>query len=485
MLGVAAETMRELRRAIGGRGFAMLAILAVAAPLGSCDYWGNPSHRIGGGGACPRPQLPVNSQPQFNDQQREMRALRQRGFRGDFFAQLELARRYEGRTPNDRNLEDPVESATWYGLALANSAGYEALSGRGMGGRGDRFRMIAHFDDCRTFERDTAYHQLNFLLSRMDGNEWDKVRKRIIYVLSTGGADGFRTLARMHDVGFGPFGEPADDEAAKDAGGGKDHPGLSAALQLFPRNDIDAYLYNDLAAQTGDVGAFVLMKDFEHAAAQRSGYAGVIESKVNRWVPPYEFYPPESPASGVPHSDESEPQGEVAEVALSRIDELPFIHVIDAMRFLGAIPKDGYRDANVDAREIQALQAMLGLEQTGRMKPIEKVRAIQYAATNGSAKAQLVLAVMYSEGVGVPMDYARSYAWFAKADKQGSPEAKYAMSSYFSLGVAGVADQDKAKAVVYQIDAALSGFKPSADRLSGILARTAAGSRPEGEREPW
>ena len=484
MLGVAAGTMRELRRAIGGRGFAVVAILAVAGSLGSCDYFANPAHKLGGG-ACPRPQIPVNSQPQFNDQQREIRALRQRAFRGDFFAQLELGRRYEARTPNDRNLEDPVEAATWYGLALANPSGYEALAGRGMGGRGDRFRMIAHFDDCRTFERDTAYHELNFLLSRMDGNEWDKVRKRIIYVLSTGGADGFRTLARMHDVGFGPFGEPVDDEAARDASGGKDHPGLSATLQLFPRNDIDAYLYNDLAAQTGDVGAFVLMKDFERAAAQRSGYAGVIESKVNRWVPPYEFYPPDAPPSGVPHSDESEPQGEVAEVALSRIDELPFIHVIDAMRFLGAIPKDGYRDANVDPREIQALQAMLGLEQTGRLKPIEKVRAIQYAATNGSAKSQLVLAVMYSEGVGVPMDYARSYAWFAKADKQGSPEAKYAMSSYFSLGVAGVADQDKAKAVVYQIDAALSGFKPSADRLSGILARTAAGSRPEGERGPW
>ena len=219
MLGVAAGTVRKLRHAAGGRGLAVVALLAVAGTLGSCDLLGNPGHKVGGG-ACPRPQIPVNAQPQFNDQQREVRALRQRAFRGDFFAQLELGRRYEARTPNDRNLEDPVEAATWYGLALANPSGYEALAGRGMGGRGDRFRMIARFDDCRTFERDTAYHELNFLLSRMDGNEWDKVRKRIIYVLSTGGADGFRTLARMHDVGFGPFGEPVDDEAAKDAGGG-------------------------------------------------------------------------------------------------------------------------------------------------------------------------------------------------------------------------------------------------------------------------
>jgi TPR repeat protein len=483
MLGVAAESMRKLSRAFSGRAATALTILAVSAPLLSCDFVGQSVHRLAGG-ACPRPQLPVSAQPQFNDQQREIRALRQRGFRGDFFAQLELARRYEGKTPNDRNLEDPVEAATWYGLALANPSGYEALAGRGMGGRGDRMRMIAQFDDCRTFERDTAYHDLNRILARMDGVEWDKVRNRMIYVLSTQGADGFRTLARMHDVGFGPFGEPVDDEAARDAQGGKDHPGLGAALQLFPRNDIDAYLYNDLAAQTGDVGAFVLMKDFEHAAAQRQGYAGVIESKVNRWVPPYEFYPPESPASGVPHSDESEPQTQLAEAALQRIGELPFIHVVEAMRFLGIACKSPF-EISIDVQDVRALQAMLGREQTGHLTPLEKVRAIQYAATNGSAKAQLVLAVMYAEGVGVPMDYARSYAWFAKADKQGSPEAKYAMSSYFSLGVSGVADQDKAKAVVYQIDAALAGFKPSADRLSGILARTAGGPRLDGERSPW
>ncbi|WP_163333582.1 tetratricopeptide repeat protein, partial [Klebsiella aerogenes] len=87
---------------------------------------------------------------------------------------------------------------------------------------------------------------------------------------------------------------------------------------------------------------------------------------------------------------------------------------------------------------------------------------IQLAAVDGSARAQLVLAVMYSEGVGVPVDYARAYHWYETADKQGSPEAKYAMSTFLSLGVEGVADQDKAKAVVYQIDSALSGFKPSA-----------------------
>jgi TPR repeat protein len=86
--------------------------------------------------------------------------------------------------------------------------------------------------------------------------------------------------------------------------------------------------------------------------------------------------------------------------------------------------------------------------------------------------------VMYAEGVGVPRDYARAFHWFSEADKQGSAEAKYAMSTYFSLGIQGVADQDKAAAVVYQIDSALSGFKPSAQRLREVLAQVARPVRP-------
>jgi hypothetical protein len=114
---------------------------------------------------------------------------------------------------------------------------------------------------------------------------------------------------------------------------------------------------------------------------------------------------------------------------------------------------------------------MLGRPQTGHLQPIEYVRTIQYAAVNGSSKAQLVLAVMYAEGVGAPQDYARAFHWFQEADKQGSAEAKYAMSTYFSLGMQGVADQEKAKAVVLQLDSALAGFKPSARRLQQLLAR--------------
>jgi uncharacterized protein len=458
------------------------AVSAVIVPLMGCDLMHEAARRAGG--FCPRPAVAVaNTAPQFNQQASEIHNLRRHAFRNDFFAQLELARRYEGSRTTDKNLEDLVESATWYAIALTNPTGYDSIAGQAERGGGARVRAAAQYDDCRAFERRDAYFHLNILLTRMSSEERDKVRKRTVYMLSTLGADGFRTLARLHDAAFGPLGEPIDNPQARWALGKPDHPGVPAVLSLFERNDVDAYLYNYLAAQTGDVGAFVMMKESEKALREyergdpaRGGFANLVESKANRWTPPYEFYPPESPESGVPHSDESEPNSDAAESALGRVYQLPFTHIAQALAFLHMADKPTGHEESVGRNAILALQAALGREQTGELSPIERVRAIQLAAVDGSARAQLVLAVMYSEGVGVPVDYARAYHWYETADKQGSPEAKYAMSTFFSLGVEGVADQDKAKAVVYQIDSALSGFKPSAERLAGILARV---SRPQ------
>src|SRR3989338_8388783 len=79
---------------IRGASIAVL-VAAVILPLVGCDT--GPNSWFGGKGevACPRPQMPSGSQPQFNGQQIEIRTLRRRGFTGDFFAQLELARRYQ------------------------------------------------------------------------------------------------------------------------------------------------------------------------------------------------------------------------------------------------------------------------------------------------------------------------------------------------------------------------------------------------------
>jgi hypothetical protein len=220
------------------------------------------------------------------------------------------------------------------------------------------------------------------------------------------------------------------------------------------------------------------MKDFERSSPGRAQYAGFVEAKARQWTPPFEFYPLEAPASGVPFSDESRPRGDAYEYALSRLQgELPFVHVGRALRYLGVTPEAVTAPEQLSRQQIEAFEAMLGHATESRLSPLERVRAIQLAAVNGSSEAQLVLAVMYAEGIGVPIDYARSFHWFEEAARQGSPEAKFALSSYFALGVAGVADQDKAEAVVLRIDSALAGFAPSASRLQAVLAQVSRSSQ--------
>jgi TPR repeat protein len=474
-----------------GQGRAPVAIAAVAGVLALTAFaMVSCGNGTGGGNgvqfwqsndaasnACPRPASLTGSE--FNAQESGLRALRRAAFRGDFFAQLELGGRYAANRSTDKNIEDPIESATWYAMALANDEGYAPINRVDRSSLGD-WRPLSRYDDCRAWERHTAYQRLDRQLGQMTREEQEAVRDRVIYVLSTLDADGYRTLARLHDSLYGPFGEPQDNREAREALGykpGSNRPepsqrGYSAATNLFQRNDVDAYLYNYLAVQTGDVGAYVLLKDFERSAPSRGQYQSSVETKARQWTPPFEFYPTAAPRSGVPFSDESRPRGDAYEYALGRMaGELPFLHVGRALRYLGVSETVAQRPEELSKRQVETLEAMLGNPMEGRLSNLERVRAIQMAAVNGSSEAQLVLAVMYAEGIGLPADYARAFKWFEEAARQGSPEAKFAMSSYFALGVAGVADQDKAQAVALRIDSALFGFGPSAGRLQAVLAQ--------------
>ncbi len=418
---------------------------------------------------CPRPPLPAEVQPQFNGQQREVRELRRQAFRGDFFAQVELAHRYEGKHDSDKNLYDPVESAVWYSMALTNPEGYDRTAAAPRQG----FFSISFtslYDECRHGEREQAYMALDRLMAQMSSDEQDKVRDRATYVLSTQGAKGYRSLGRVHDSGYGPFGEPPDDLQAL-----MTRSRWPNAVRLFERNGVDAYMFDYLAMQQGDEGAYVILQDLQRAAPW-PGFTDIAEQRARRWVPPYEFYPPDAPQSGVPHTDESEPYEEADRTALLRINTLPFEHIANALVYLHVIVSPCL-ESEMTPHDVQTFQAMLGRPTTGVLTPLEKVRAVQYAAISGSPKAQLVLAVMYAEGVGVVPDYARAFHWFQEADKQGSPEAKFAVATYFSEGLAGVADQQKAEAVVKELDAALAGFKPSVHRLSALLDRVGGGHR--------
>ena len=414
---------------------------------------------------CPRP--PDMFQPQgFNGQEREIRYFRHLAFNNDFFAQLELAKRYEAKDASDKNLEDHIEASTWLVMALVNEQGYTPMT-RSLDRRGGD-TMASRYDECRSYERFNAYRELDYQLSMMDSGERDKVRDRVIYIQSTLGAPGFRTLARLYDDQYGPMGEPADNPQATRAMMRGANYGFANVRSLFERSDVDAYLFNYKASETGDIGAYVLLKDFEKSAHDRAKYASFVEAKARRWTAPYEFYPPEAPAGGVPHSDESRPD-DADSYALSRMDELPFLHVTRALDYLDLLHAACFEPADVPKQTVDGLRAMIGMPGGDRLTYLDRVRAIQLAAINGDSRSQLVLAVMYSEGVGVAVDYARAFYWYQMAEKQGSPEARYAMSTYFDLGLQGVADQNKAEAVVMQLDSALAGFKPSATRLQAVL----------------
>lgn len=507
----ARRTGRKLMSRVPFRAAAAVMLTAaLSLPLTACDVsvdW------LGGGGdgprgvsGCPRPPMADNGGAGFNEQERAVRYFRKHAFANDFFSQLELASRYMAERATDKNLEDPTEASVWLVMALTNPEGFAPINRTLKNGQ-----MASRFDKCRAVERSVAYRKLETLLARMDNSERDKVRDRVIYIQAQLGADGFRTLGRLYDDQYGPMGEPVDNREAVRAMMRNPVDGRPNVISLFPRNDVDAYLYNYKAAETGDVGAYVMLKDFEKSAPERSRYGAFVEAKAKRWVSPFEFYPPDAPAGGVPHSDESRPRTDAYEYALSRMDELPFIHVWRALVYLdlaqgsapvqrvsGGLDSDGnpgqerypvgpndadiaqtsggsapseavYSAGRVPPQTLSALRAILGRPDGSRMTNLDKVRAVQLAATNGSSQAQLVLAVMYSEGVGVPTDYARAYYWYQQAEKQGSAEARFAMSTYFALGLSGVADQDKAQAVVLRLDSALAGFRPSASRLQAVL----------------
>lgn len=460
------------RHVTGRRGVVRLTRLmtavAAASVVAACGpngvNWPTEGRDSRIGPTCPRPPGTDNSH--FGDQEREVRHFRKLAFSNDFFAQIELSNRYMGLRATDENLTDPVEAAVWLVMALSNPEGYAPINRTARNGQ-----HTSRFDKCLAAERANGYRQLERLLARMDTSERDQVRNRVIYVQSQLGADGFRTLGRLYDTQYGPMGEPADNREGVRATMRDPAYARPNVISLFQRNDVDAYLYNYKASATGDVGAYVMLKDFERSSPERerSKYGAFVETKAKRWVAPFEFYPPQAPAGGVPHADESRPRGDIYGYALTRMDELPFIHVGRALVYLDLTEQVAQAPSEVSDHTVMGLRAILGRKDGGRLNNLDRVRAIQLAATNGSAQAQLVLAVMYSEGVGVPADYARAFHWYQEAEKQGSAEARYAMSTYFALGLSGVADQDKASAVVLRLGSALDGYRPSAARLQAVL----------------
>ena len=154
-------TGNSRRRGAAGAAAVVAVVTVAALTVASCGdrgvrFW----QQQASAESCPRPASVTDANGQFNDQEREIRRLRRLAFAGDFFAQLELGSRYGAARATDENIEDPIESSVWYAMALANPDGYAPINGtvrEGILG----WRPVSRYDDCRAWERHTAYRLLN------------------------------------------------------------------------------------------------------------------------------------------------------------------------------------------------------------------------------------------------------------------------------------------------------------------------------------
>ena len=434
---------------------------------------------------CPRPSAAPTA-PGFGGQEADIRELRRRAFAGDFFAQVDLAHRYEGHRSVDNNLTDPIEAAVWYSMALANQDGWSGVDRQFAPPPQPPSCLLCWLSpnrtnvgygpppltSCRDIARLETYQNLEALASNFTGTERQAVRDRVIYLLSTEGSRGFLTLSRMYDRNYATFGEPWSDPVASEVN-------VTNTSAIFVRSDADAWLYDYLAAGTGSIDGYMELKSFEEQFPDKPD---ALVPAANRWTPPFEFYPPEPPENkpGVEqYSDETRYVTAADQYALDAFQEVPFIHVSRALCYLQVAHCEGRSAHELDQHAVGAFHALIGEPVTDPFTPLDGVRAIQLAAVRGSPDSELLLAIMYLEGIGVRADYARALYWFERAAHQGSPDAQFAVSTFFALGVEGVADQDHAAAVAQRLASAVDGFHPSAQRLRDLLAHIYRTHHPE------
>ncbi len=65
---------------------------------------------------------------------------------------------------------------------------------------------------------------------------------------------------------------------------------------------------------------------------------------------------------------------------------------------------------------------------------IARAKVSKVEALMGDPKEQYNLGVMYSNGIGVPLDYSEAFKWFHRSAKQWNPDAQYATGSVYYQG---------------------------------------------------
>lgn len=118
--------------------------------------------------------------------------------------------------------------------------------------------------------------------------------------------------------------------------------------------------------------------------------------------------------------------------------------------------------------------------------PVDHIVAAQWylkAAEQGLAEAQAQLAVVYSQGLGVARNYAEAFKWSAKAAEQGHPQGQFNLGAFYANGL-GV-PRDYTKAAFWTRNAAEQGDAASQFNLAVLYAEGLGVPRDDVEALMW
>jgi len=118
--------------------------------------------------------------------------------------------------------------------------------------------------------------------------------------------------------------------------------------------------------------------------------------------------------------------------------------------------------------------------------PVDNVLAAQWyrkAAEQGLAEAQAQLGVVYSQGLGVARNYPEAFKWSAKAAEQGHPQGQFNLGAFYANGL-GV-PRDYTKAAFWTRKAAEQGDAASQFNLAVLYAEGLGVPRDEVEALMW
>lgn len=384
--------------------------------------------------------------------------------RDDLLAQFKLGNLYA----HDTSFQDPVEAMVWYYLALHRP--------------GRDFDIDdADAQDALNSLGQQAADDSRSLYSTLTLDQREEARKRVIYILNCRGANGLIRLGELHRVNSGGHGDHHDSHNGDSGGDSSSRHHDEEPMEVITPDDGDALMFFEMARLAGHPLAEAYVASQKDIIANEPNGDAIIASAISRahnWLPDFEYYPGQT-AGGVFHSDECLESQQI-EQAYLLVGQVPEDLIEKALWIVGVAPppvptcsnpcRPPRRPPNCcELRNyISKFQDLFGDPATGVLTGAEVVRLIRMAAVAGDAEMQNELGIMYTKGIGVPINYPRAQNWFDRASRQRYAEALYNLAILYKVGVSGV-PQDGDKAARLMTEAAIDGFNPARCQLLYLL----------------